>query len=108
VLHVSGNRAVGRYNHWILFMGVKDGQAHIVDPPLRAGDFVGHYELRVDGKEVKRSKLYVAKRLDKPSRKRQAAEYAKLWKQAWKSGVHETRHGAGKQWHRFEEYWGLA
>ena len=75
-----------------------------LQPPLRAGQNVGRYELLASDKVVATSDLYIAKSYGRPTRSERIRHYAAQWRAAARAGVAEARHES----HTFLAYWGYA
>lgn len=76
----------------------------VLQPPLRAGDEIGRYELRAGGKVIASSRLFVEHGVRPETRSERLRRYARAWDNAFQQGWKESRH----QTHRLARYWGLA
>lgn len=73
-------------------------------PPLKPGDKVGHYEIRVGDTVIGESDMYVNEQVREESRSDRVKRYLSSWDDAALEGFRTTRSAA----RRFARYWGIA
>ncbi len=72
-------------------------------PPLKPGDKIGHYEIRVGDEVIGESDMYVNEEVRAESGSERIRRYASSWDDAVREGIRTTRDAAK----RFARYWGL-